>query len=294
MSAPEHAASLTSAIPIDDVDRNDTYYTADVVQEGRTVIRSNTPITDPVTGQQTYEVVFTHPRETLRIDVGYDFRGRIRETVQQLDPVGDPLTEPVNTTRRTHSMGYALTRHDAAGMPVAEEYMADEAPVPSLYEDLGALEDIQITDGVLMDASLIDSAPALSTAKPVLDAAGPVARTERIGSDRIRIVNDIGAASGIGAAAFRMSPAAPGAPSGHYARTFRRVGSHYRLEEVETFVRQSMNGVTMENRQVDRITNLAYGVNSARTGSGWSAVSWAPRSPWAARTGSRRSGPIPA
>ncbi|MCA1789459.1 MAG: hypothetical protein LC667_06265 [Thioalkalivibrio sp.] len=81
--SPEGIAASTLS-PEEHIDYGDTYYLADVVQQGSTVVNSDVPIVDPVTGVETTEWTVEHDTEYQRVEGGYDAYGNAIQTMVQL------------------------------------------------------------------------------------------------------------------------------------------------------------------------------------------------------------------
>lgn len=62
--------SASTLSPEEDIDEGDTYYLADVVQEGSAVVTSDVPIMDPITGVETTEWTVEHETEYQRVEGG--------------------------------------------------------------------------------------------------------------------------------------------------------------------------------------------------------------------------------
>lgn len=254
---PDGGGASASYYAMDpDIDPGDTYYLAEVHQEGSTTIESPAPITDPVTGAVSYQMTVQHEPETQRVEGGYDYQGRIIQVLDQTDAIPDPLLTPVNTTRRTRSVDESVTRYDAHRQPLANElepvYMTGIGGGPS-HE--------QVTDGLVLDAPRVDALAELSPAAEALaPAAGPRATVRRARPDEIQIANDIPPD------AFLPDPGGTGGErpraEARSVRTYTRRGEKYVLERVElTATRHSANGARVRDRQVSRVRLLRFHEN---------------------------------
>jgi pimeloyl-ACP methyl ester carboxylesterase len=253
---PENTRPSAMVQPDHDINQADTYYQAEVYQEGSTTIESERPITDPVTGAVSNQFTAHHVRETQRIEGGYDHYGRIIQVLDQTDPIADPLATPVNLTRRTRSVEDQITRYDQYQQPVANELEPAQAMGSGPSHE-------QITDGLILDAAAIDTLAVLSpAAEPLAAAAGPRATVKRSQPDEIQITNEL-AAEEIG-----MSRPAASAGQveqhGEVVRTYRRRGPKYFLEQVEVTTGHVSAAVRVRQRQVTRLRMLRFHENPQR------------------------------
>ncbi|HEX6368109.1 MAG TPA: hypothetical protein VF006_04190 [Longimicrobium sp.] len=229
------------------IDQSDTYYLSEVVQTGSTEVTSSLPITDPETGAVSYTKTWQHQTEVQRVEGGYDYYGRIIQVLDQTDAMADPLTTPVNTTRRTRSVEEALTRYDTYQQPLRN----DLDPMQPYGTPSGPSHE-QVTDGLMLDAEAVDALQTLSPeAEALAPAAGPRAKVNRAGPDEIRITNPVGADAAAGS----------NEPRGEYVRTYRRHGQKYVLEQAEVSSRRESGGTVVSERQVSRIKVLRYHEN---------------------------------
>jgi pimeloyl-ACP methyl ester carboxylesterase len=251
---PGNAGASATYQPDPAINPADTYYLAEVYQEGSTTLESPTPITDPVTGAVSYQFTARHQPETQRVEGGYDYQGRIIQVLDQTDAIPDPLLVPVNSTRRSRSVEDQVTRYDENRQVVPNEtvYITGIGSDPS-HE--------QITDGLVLDAAAVDALAELSpAAEPLAGAAGPHAGVRRSAPGEIQIANDIPPES--------FAPdagAGEGEPvQARAVRTYAARGQKYILERVEVTVdRQSANARVRE-RQVSRVRLLRYHENPAQ------------------------------
>ncbi|MBW3571004.1 MAG: hypothetical protein KY467_07850 [Gemmatimonadetes bacterium] len=247
---PGNAGASANYQPDPEINPADTYYLAEVYQEGSTTIESQTPITDPVTGAVSYEFTVRHEPETQRVEGGYDYYGRIIQVLDQTDATPDPLLAPVNSTRRSRSVDDQITRYDENRQAVPDETVYITAVG-------GGASHEQITDGLVLDAAAVDALPQLSpAAEPLSGAAGPHASVRRSGPGEIQITNDIppesfapGAAAAEGEAARVQARA---------VRTYAARGQKYLLQRVEVTVDRQTAGARVRERQVSRVRLLRY------------------------------------
>ncbi|HEY0024786.1 MAG TPA: hypothetical protein VGB24_17870 [Longimicrobium sp.] len=194
-----------------------------------------------------------HVPETQRIEGGYDAYGRIIQVLDQTDPLEDPLTTPVNLTRRTRSVGDYLTRYDAYRQPVSNELQAMQAVGAGPSHE-------QITDGLVLEAAAIDTLDALSpAAEPLAAAAGPRAVIKRPRPDEIQITNGLAPEEiGLGRPAKNAEQVQQ---HGEVVRTFRRRGPRYVLEQVEVTTSHNSPAGRVRQRQVNRLRMLRFHEN---------------------------------
>lgn len=237
-----------------EIDQSDTYYLAEVVQEGSTTVETQGPITDPVTGEVSHQLTAHHETETQRVEGGYDHYGQIIQVLDQTDALADPLLTPVNLTRRTRSVEDQLTRYDEYRQPVANEL----APVEMM--GTGGPSHEQITDGLVLDAASVDALPELTpAAEPLVAAAGPRATIRRARPDEVQITNEIEPEE------FGLGHPVKGAnqpeQQGQVVRTYRRRGQKYLLEQVEATTTHKSATTRVRQRQVSRIRMLRFHEN---------------------------------
>jgi hypothetical protein len=230
----------------------------DVVQQGSTVYQTTLPVIDPVTGVSATTWTVEHETETQRLEAGYDALGRAIQVLHETTSPDDPTVRAVNSSRRTRSVEDEISSYDAAGVLLP----TDHEIVQGLRAPIAASH-VQITDGVVLNAEALDTVRVLSVAATELAAAaGPRARAERVGSDRIRVVNDL---SRDDAAPVAGAGQAPPPSRGSYVRTWRRHGSSYLLERTElTSEWAAPDGVRRTERQVDRIRMVRVHQNARR------------------------------
>jgi pimeloyl-ACP methyl ester carboxylesterase len=252
---PGNAGASATWQPDPAINPADTYYLAEVYQEGSTTIQSQTPITDPVTGAVGYQFTARHEPETQRVEGGYDSYGRIIQVLDQTDAMADPLLVPVNSTRRSRSVADAITRYDENRQVVPNEtvYITGVEGGPS-HE--------QITDGLVLDAAAVDALPELSAAaEPLAGAAGPRASVRRSGPGEIQIANDIPPESFAVGAGGEDEPRQVQARA---VRTYAARGQRYILERVEVTVDRQAAGARIRERQESRVRLLRYHQNPAQ------------------------------
>ncbi|MBW3631281.1 MAG: hypothetical protein KY464_18610 [Gemmatimonadetes bacterium] len=256
---PDGARPAATYSPDPDINQDDSYYLAEVSQEGSTTVESETPITDPTTGAVSNQYTAHHEPETQRIEGGYDDYGRIIQVLDQTNPAGDPLTTAVNTTRRTRSVQDDVTRYDGYGQPVANELTPGESLEPLA---MAGPSDEQITDGLILDAAAIDALAELSpTAVPLAAAAGPRASVRRPAPDEIQITNEL---DGEDFALFPGKGSDQVASRGQTVRTYRRRGQKYLLNQVEVTTTHRSEKARVHQRQVSRVRLLRYHENPQR------------------------------
>lgn len=105
---PGNAGPFASYPPDPAIDPADTYYLAEVYQEGSTTVETQAPVTDPVTGAVSYQFTALHEPETQRVEGGYDKYGRIIQVLDQTDAIptrcscpSTPRAAPAAWTRRS-------------------------------------------------------------------------------------------------------------------------------------------------------------------------------------------------
>lgn len=253
LMGPGSAGASASYAPDPAINPADTYYLAEIQQEGSTTVQSQTPITDPVTGAVSYQFTARHEPETQRVEGGYDYYGRIIQVLDQTDAILDPLLVPVNSTRRSRSVEDQVTRYDENRQVVPSETVQ--------MTGIGGPSHEQITDGLVLDAAAVDALPELGpAAEPLAAAAGPHAAVRRSAPGEIQIANDIppeslarDAAAGQGAAVRARA-----------VRTYAARGQKYVLERVEVTVDRQTAAARVHERQVSRVRLLRYHENPVR------------------------------
>lgn len=252
---PDNARPSAMYSPDPEIDQSDTYYLAEIQQEGRTTVEAQSPITDPATGAVSNHYTAQHEPETQLVEGGYDHYGRIIQVLDQTNAAGDPLTTAVNATRRTRSVEDYITRYDEFRQPVPNE-LDPAGPM----EPMGATPSHeQITDGLILDAAAVDALPELTpAAEPLAPAAGPRASIVRARPDEIQITNELTADD---FALFPAKQADAPAASGRTMRTYRRRGQKYLLSEVEVATTHASGVARVHQRQVSRIRLLRYHEN---------------------------------
>jgi hypothetical protein len=136
----------------------DTHFILEIEEQAHSVIHSPEPIIDPVTGVATHAWTVPHAPQHLRVEGGYDAAGRTILVVDDLRPVGDPLTEAVNTTRRTRSVEDEIARYDDAGRLLPNEWIEPFRAAEPAHA--------QITDGLVLDAAADDDLRAFDWGGP--------------------------------------------------------------------------------------------------------------------------------
>ena len=91
--APALALSEPSINP------DDSWVTAEVTMSYAGTLRTDAPVRDAVTGQQTTILGLEEPPAQYVLQSGYEADGSLVMEMERLDPAGNPLTELVDTVR---------------------------------------------------------------------------------------------------------------------------------------------------------------------------------------------------
>ena len=254
---PGGSGPLANYSPDPEIHPDDSYFLAVVDQQGSTTVQSDIPITHPVTGVVSNELTVQHEPETQRVEGGYSYDGRIIQVLDQTDSMADPLTTPVNSTRRTRSVDDYVTRYDQFGQsqPTDHEYVQSAG--------FGGPSSEQVTDGLVIDAASVDALAELTaTAEPLAPASGPRAAVKRVRPDEIQITNQLSSED------FAMGGAAKDGREperrGESVRTFRRRGQKYVLEEEAITTTHRTGTTNIRQRQVSRVRLVRYHENARK------------------------------
>ncbi|MEW5927596.1 MAG: alpha/beta fold hydrolase [Gemmatimonadota bacterium] len=244
------------------IDPNDTYVVSDATLRYTTYVQTSVPVTDPVSGQSTTELVLAAPEESVRLEAGYDAYDRSIVNTYELNSTPDPVTDLADEARTIKTLGAQHNIYDGYGsqLPVA---IPAGAPANSPMEGL-AYEGAQVTEGVLLDASSTEFVRTYSRGAR-FSVSGLPGAVEQLGQDRIRITATIAevaraAASGH-AAARRFAAAGAPQPQGRIVRTYHKRDGKYVLEELVVETEEKTDKATVRGRQEVRFSNVKWKEN---------------------------------
>lgn len=216
---------------------------------------------DPLTGQQTTNLSFSAPAEQLYIESGYDGYDRVRMNHYRAPDGIDQeigISEGVQTLKST---GSSFTQYDAAGQPIPVEIPPDAVPFSPLTE-IGSLENVSITAGVIIDEASVDpNAPRPAGMLAEDDPLSPANGAHKVERKQDLLVVTTGfpdAASAEQGTASAMGAAATGESHGKMVRSFRRQGRKYVLEEVDVTMQTWTPEAVFHARQTLHVRNVKW------------------------------------
>lgn len=260
-------APYSAAMMLQDqaIDPNDTHVVSDATLRYTTYVQTSVPVTDPVTGQSTSELVLSAPEESVRLEAGYDAYDRSIVNTYELNAAPDPITDLADEARTIKTLGAQHNIYDGYGsrIPVA---IPAGAPANSPMEGL-AYQGSQVTEGVLLDASSTEFVRSYSRGVR-FSVSGQPGAVEHLGQDRIRITASIAeaaraAASGHAMARRFAAAAAAPQPQGRISRTYHKRDGKYVLEELVIESEEKTDKATIRGRQEVRFTNVKWKENKA-------------------------------
>lgn len=263
------------ALADNEINRDDTYYTADVSNSGSVQTTFDTPVTG-ADGQPTYSITFPYPTETSSLDIGYGYDDQLRSTLTgtlgRITSVGDWVNvyDPAGNLRTSRSISDALS---ALGpLPVA----------------LPSMNNAEVLGGAIMDSVAApggDCGPAVDhchtepgyTRAPTDGASFAQAPTEETAFAHPRAGPKVERPSGDRLRMTVLSGPEGGAST--IVRTFRKHGrqnahgkrrAYWVLEEVETTKElQHPSGGRVRMHMVQRFRHVRFNVSEEHERRRW-------------------------
>jgi pimeloyl-ACP methyl ester carboxylesterase len=248
---------LGAVMPVDGaINSQDTWVTYDAYRDQSSTVYSDQPIYDARTDQYTSTLSVSTPVQPLHAEAGYDYNGTLRYNEYRQVASADPTDTPVDETSRIQVVGSDVTVYDNAGQ--ATHGAEVDATEPALAE-LGPLDGAQVTQGVVTDHEPVNGTAAYSRSGS--DSPAPQTVVIHLGRDRRRLEV---ARSSVQQIRTANAPATQATHRNKVARTFRRNGDKWILEEIEVSSEVQTEKARFESRQTTRVRNVRWHENRGR------------------------------
>lgn len=260
---------VTPPTHFDDIDQGDTHFSMQATAYNSSSVTLEEPVYDAATGQLTHTLTFAAPAEELYIESGYDAYDRVRLNHFRGNDGTDPevgITEGSYTLKAT---GSSFTQYDASGQPIPVEIPPDAVSFSPLTE-IGSLENVSITSGVIIDEASTDpNAPrptSVASAEDPLRRENGAHRVDR--GENLLVVTTFFPEGSSGEAASISAQGAGGEDGGHgkMVRTFRKHGNKYVLEEVDVTAETRTPEARFQTRQTLRVRKVKWYENKDEDG----------------------------
>lgn len=238
-------------MPVDHaINTQDTWVSYDAYRDQSSTIYSDQPIYDARTEQYTSTMSVSTPVQPLHAEAGYQSDGTLRYNEYRQVSSDDPTDTPVDETSRIQVVGGDVTVYDNAGQAThASEIDASE---PALAE-LGPLDGAQVTDGVVMDHEPVNGTAVYSRSGS--DSTAPKLTVVRLGRGRRRLEFTTTSIQQIRTAHASASQASH---RNKVARTFKKSGDRWVLEEIEISSEVQTERARIHSRQTTRLRNVMW------------------------------------
>lgn len=248
---------LGTVMPVDQaINSNDTWVSFDAYRDQSSSVYSDQPIYDARTDQYTSTMTAATAVQPLHAEAGYDYNGTLRYNEYRQVPADDPTDTPVDPTSRIQVVGSDVTVYDETGAPTqAAEVDATE---PALAE-LGPLDGAQVTTGVVLDHDPVNGTAVYSMSPS--GSSGPRVRAIRIGNDRARLESVTTERTPV---ALRNEAVSHATHKNKVARTYKKNGDRWVLEEIEVVDEIQTDKGKVENRQTMRLRNVRWHENKGK------------------------------
>lgn len=244
-------------MPVDGaINSQDTWVSYDAYRDQSSTVYSDQPIYDARTEQYTSTMSVSTAVQPLHAEAGYDYSGTLRYNEYRQVASDDPADTPVDETSRIQVVGSDVIVYDNAGL--ATQGAEVDATEPGLAE-LGPLDGAQVTEGVVMDHEPVNGTAAYSRSGSDSPAPQPV--VIRLGRDRRRLEV---ATTSVQQIRTVNAPAAQATHRNKVARTFRRNGDKWILEEIEVTSEVQTEKARFESRQTTRVRNVRWHENRGK------------------------------
>jgi pimeloyl-ACP methyl ester carboxylesterase len=248
---------LGAVMPVDGaINSQDTWVTYDAYRDQSSTVYSDQPIFDARTEQYTSTMSVSTPVQPLHAEAGYDYSGTLRYNEYRQVASEDPADTPVDETSRIQVVGSDVIVYDNAGQ--ATHGAEVDATEPALAE-VGPLDGAQVTEGVVMDHEPVNGTAAYSRSGS--DAPASKTVVIHLGRDRRRLEV---ATAGVQQIRTANAPATQATHRNKVARTFRRNGDKWILEEIEVSSEVQTEKARFESRQTTRVRNVRWHENRGK------------------------------